>query len=256
MLIRGLVELWRAVGDVRYLDAAKRATARIERSHGRGAAYAHEESQRGDARFLSDQVEMAGALIALADATGDQAYRTRAYATLDFARSALGDTAHGGFFALTASERGVGVFSGQHKPLHGNARIARLLLARARREGDAALKELAERTLRSQATAIGEAGRKAGEALLALSETFGGYVMFSVVGAKADPRTKALRDAAYHAYAPHALLREDEPGQGHYPYPGEPAIYLCSDSACSAPVFSAEAVQGSVNAFVRAAREP
>jgi uncharacterized protein YyaL (SSP411 family) len=256
MLIHGLVALWRAAGDARFLAAAETCAARIERTHRRDAAYVHEESERGAARFLSDQVEMIAALSALADATGKDAYRTQAYATLDFTLSALQDKEHGGFFAVTAQAESQGVFGGQNKPLNENARLARLLLARARREYDERFKPLAEATLRSQAAAIAEAGRKAGDALLALTEAAGSYVMFSVVGPQADARTQALRAAAYKAYAPHALLRTDEPGQGHYPYPGEPAIFLCSDSACSAPVFQPDALRDSLNAFVRAAREP
>jgi uncharacterized protein len=253
MLIRGLVEAFRASDDRQYLAAAERAALQITRTHARAAAYAHEANEQGDTRFLSDQVEMAAALIALADASGDENYRARAYATLDFTLGALHDGEGGGFFAVS---RAGGAFGARDKPLNENARMARLLVARARREYEPRFLALAESTLKSQAAAIGEAGRKAGDALLALRDSAGPYVMFSLVGPPDDPRTEALRRAAYRAYAPHALLRTDVPGQGHYPYPGEPVIYLCSDSACSAPVAQPEALAASLDAFVRAAREP
>jgi hypothetical protein len=256
MLIRGLLEAYRARSDASLLEAARTAFAQIEKSHGRGAAYAHEAGERGATRFLADQVEMAHAALALADATGDESYRARAYATLDFVIATLEDREQGGFFAVSQEDAKSGVFAGRNKPLNENAQLARLLYWRARRESEPRLKELAEHILRSQQGAVAEAGRKAGDALLALDDALHGYVMFTVVGPKADARTRALRDAAYRAYAPHALLRSDEPGEGHYPYPGEPAIYLCSDSACSAPVTTPEALGQSLNAFVRAAREP
>lgn len=256
MLIHGLVEAHRASGDARLLEAAERAFARIEGSHRRGDAYAHEQSEQGPTRFLSDQVELARAALALADATEDEHYRARAYALMDFVIASLEDKDQGGFFAVSQEGAKSGVFAGRNKPLNENARLARLLLARARRESEPKFKELAERILRSQQSAIAEAGRKTGDALLALDDALHGYVMFTVVGPKSDPRTQALRAAAYRSYAPHALLRSDEPGQGHYPFPGEPAIFLCSDSACSAPVTSPDTLAGSLSAFVRAAREP
>jgi uncharacterized protein YyaL (SSP411 family) len=256
MLIRGLVEAQRASGDARLLAAARTAFAQIDVSHRRGAAYAHEQSEQRPTRFLSDQVEMAHAALALADATGEESYRARAYATLDFVLATLQDREQGGFFAVSQDGAESGVFAARNKPLNENARLARLLYLRARREGEPEFKALAERTLRSEQRAIAEAGRKAGDALIALDDALHGYVMFTVVGPQADPRTQALRKAAYEVYAPHALLRSDEPGQSHYPYPGEPAIYLCSDSACSAPVTSPDALAESLSAFVRAARQP
>jgi uncharacterized protein YyaL (SSP411 family) len=254
MLIRGLVEAFRASDERAYLEAAQRAALQIAQSHRRGATYVHEANEQGATRFLRDQVEMAAALSALADATGDERYRIEAYATLDVTMSALYDGEQGGFFAVTAE--GAGVFEARNKPLDENAHMARLLVARARREYEPRFMALAESTLQQQASAIQKAGRKAGDALLALADTAGPYVMFSLVGPPNDPRTEALRRAAYRSYAPHALLRSDLPGQGHYPYPGEPVIYLCSESACSAPVSQPEALAASLDAFVRAAREP
>jgi uncharacterized protein YyaL (SSP411 family) len=257
LLIQSLCALDRAGGEARALPAAQAALTSILATHARGRAFAHAADDVSGRVFLSDQVEMIGALWCVADATGDVSLRVRAFATMDFVLESLQDAAHGGFFAHSPDAAAAGVFAHAEKPVADNARLARLILRRARLEHDARLDEVAQRTLRSASDpgAIARQGRKVGDLLLALEEATSDYVMFSVVGPATDARTRALWQAAAHAYAPHALLRVDEPGLALYPYPGEPALYLCSASACSAPVSDPAALPAALAAFVQSARE-
>jgi uncharacterized protein len=169
----------------------------------------------------------------------------------------LQDRNRGGFFAHSPEAAAAGVFARAEKPVADNARLSRLILRRARLEHDARFDDVAQRTLKSLSdpAAIARQGRKLGDLLLAFEEASGAYVMFSVVGPALDPRTRALAQAALHTYAPHALLRVDEPGQGTYPYPGAPVLYLCSENACSTPIDAPAALPRALDAFLRSARE-
>jgi uncharacterized protein YyaL (SSP411 family) len=70
-----------------------------------------------------------------------------------------------------------------------------------------------------------------------------------------DARTRALYDAAYRVYAPHGLLKREQPDDSRYPYPDRPALCLCSDSACSPPVTAPEELPTALSAFVRQVRQ-
>jgi uncharacterized protein YyaL (SSP411 family) len=255
-LIQGLLALHRASPDPGLLATAREACAALTASHARGPAFAHEAGDDGALVYLSDQVEMATALLALADASAERDYRARAYATMDFVIARLSDRTHGGFFAQSEDASAVGVFAERQKPAADNARFARLLLTRARREDDPALRALAEQTLAAQLgdEQLARQGRKVSDLLLGLEHATSGYVTFSIVGFEDDPRTRALYDVAYRAYVPHGILRLEAPGESHYPYPDRPAVYLCSDSACSAPASTPEELSSALAAFVRETR--
>jgi uncharacterized protein YyaL (SSP411 family) len=257
LVIQGLCAFERASGDRRALATAQAALTALSRTHARGAAFLHAADDASGRFYLSDQVEMIGALWSLADALHDASLRERAYATMDFVIAQLADSVAGGFYAHTPDPSAVGLFARIDKPASDNARFARLLLRRARFAHDDSLLALAQRTLSalSASDAIARQGRKVADLLLALEEAHGGYLMFSVVGHRDDPRTRALVDTAYRAYVPHGILRVDAPGEGLYPYPGQPAVYLCSDSACSAEVTAPDALHAAIAAFVASARE-
>lgn len=257
LLIQGLCAYERASGDQAALATAQAALTALMTTHARGVAFVHAADDASGRFYLSDQVEMIGALWSLADALHDASLRERAYATMDFVIAQLQDPSEGGFYAHTPDATAVGLFARVDKPASDNARFARLLLRRARFAHDDKLLALARRTLIAQSApdAVARQGRKVADLLLALEEANGGYLMFSVVGPSDDPRTRTLVDAAYRAYVPHGILRVDEPGKGLYPYPGQPAVYLCSDSACSAEVVAPDALHGAALAFVASARE-
>jgi uncharacterized protein YyaL (SSP411 family) len=257
LLIQGLCAYERASAERSALVAAQAALTALTASHARGAAFAHAADDRSGRFYLSDQVEMIGALWQLSDALREPTLRERAYAGMDFVLAKLQDREQGGFYAQTPDPAAVGVFARTEKPAADNARFARLLLRRARLSHDPGLLETVQRTLATltDPASLAKQGRKVADVLLALEEANGDYVMFSIVGHAADPRTQALVEAAYRAYVPHGLVRVDEPGQGLYPYPGEPAVYLCSASACSAEVTDSAALSAALAVFVKNARE-
>jgi uncharacterized protein YyaL (SSP411 family) len=175
--------------------------------------------------------------------------------TLLFTEHTLQDTTHGGFYARTADAAATGVFSERDKPYDENAKLARLLLNISHEEDDPAYRATAERTLTalSDASRVAARGRQVGEYLLALEQLEDPYVMFSVVGPPDDPATRSLFDAAWRTHIPQGIVAFSPPDTSRYPYRGRPAVYLCSDNACSSPVYAPNDLPKALKTFVAAA---
>jgi uncharacterized protein YyaL (SSP411 family) len=248
-----LARLYESTLDPRYLELAEAAVRVIERGHRRGDGYAHSESGQARVLYLSDQLEMARALLALHEVTGSAAYAERLAALVHFIVVTFEDATNGGFYAHSPDPDAVGVFAETRKPLGANARLARVLLRIARRDARPELRDKAERALRAvgaAATFVAER-RQLPEYLLTLEELLGPYTVITLVGEPDDPRTLALQRAALEAYAPNRRLVSSAPARSHYPYPGEPVAYLCSDNSCSLPLHDPRAIAGAVRASLR-----
>jgi len=195
------------------------------------------------------------ALRALSRASFAPEVDEQAKRTLLFTERALQDQARGGFYARTADQTATGVFSERDKPYDDNAKLARALLTMSHVEDEPEHRVVAERALTALADVgrVAARGRQVGDYLLALEQLSAPYVMFSVVGLPDDPGTRVLFDAAQRAYLPQGIVAFSPPETSRYPYRGRPAVYLCSDNACSSPVFAADALPAALAAFVSAA---
>ncbi len=253
MMISAFVALYQATGDEGVLRQAEAAARRILETHRVGDAFTHGPAadETSTIVHLGDQVEMARALLALHEATGRGELLAEARRTMDFVRRDLGDPDRGGFFAHTADPTAVGVFAERRKPLVDNAIAARVLMRLSRIDGYPALREEAARALRSVADRafIREHGRKVGEYALALEEIAAGYAILSVVGPDV-PRTRALHRSALRYFHPLRIVELGRPNRSRYPYPGEPAVYLCTKDACSLPISDPEHLDERADEFI------
>jgi uncharacterized protein YyaL (SSP411 family) len=251
MLIAALVALYEATLDDDVLARAVRAAERVLATHRVGDAFAH---RAGDTRilYLADQARMARALVALAEATGDPRLRDEALRTMRFVTSRLRDPRTGGLFAHTEDPSAPGELAERRLPLEDGAIAARVLLRLHRSTGDEALRGHAEAALAALAhrATIRRHGRKVGELLLALEELATPYAIVSVVGPADAPETEALHAAALRFHHPLRIVELGRPGASRYPYPGEPAAYLCSATACSLPVTDAAQLEARARAFI------
>ncbi|MCC7540031.1 MAG: thioredoxin domain-containing protein [Deltaproteobacteria bacterium] len=253
MIIAALARLFEVTGDRETLALALAALEVVERTAGDGGGFAHDEASRRQLVHLSDQVEMGRAYLALHQATGERRFHESAIRVARFlldARNGLLDREHGGFFAHSPDPAAVGDLALRRKPLADNAIAARLLLSLARMHGDDAFRIEAERALRAvgRRDQIRRLGRRVGEYAMALEMLNGPYVRFAVVSGADDEPTRALYRAALGVYEPVRLMERLRPGEGDYPDVGQPAVFLCTQNACSLPV-----TDGS--RFAEAARE-
>jgi uncharacterized protein YyaL (SSP411 family) len=252
MTIAALARLYEASADASFLSSARRAFDAVEHGHRRGAGYTHAENDRDPRLYFEDQLEMARALLALHEVSGEARYSMRLHELTDFMRAKFEAAQGGGFFAQTADPDALGALAELRKPLADNARAARLFLHMARSELDTELRDLAERTLRSAADRqkLTSDAHALAEVLLTTEDMLTPSVTVTIVGESADARTQALLSAALASYAPNRRLQTVAPAQAHYPYPGEPVAYLCSDDACSLPLHEAGAIAPALSSML------
>jgi uncharacterized protein YyaL (SSP411 family) len=244
MMIGGLVELYAATGDAEALAAATGTADRLLRTHATddGAFLHGAEDDPSGLLYLRDQAAMGLGLVALHRATGEARWLEAATRVGAFMRARLEDPEHGGFFAHTEDPAAVGVFATRRKPVEENGLAARFLVALHRHlDGDGRIatpyREAAERALAAvgRRETVAHEGRIIGQLLLGLEAVLEPIVDVTVVGAPDDPRTHALHLAALRYPEPRAVLERSLPGE-RYPDIGKPAVYLCTESACSTPI--------------------
>ncbi len=238
-MIVGLVELAIAEPASRAGELAITAARYLEDHLRRGEGFAHFADAPDDALFhLDDQAQMARAEMALFEFTGEAAWLARARRTADFV---LANLMHddGGFYAHTRDENAVGVFARRRRPIVGNGYAALALLRIARVSPESRYRAEALRALQAIASEenLAREGRKIGPYLWAVEEAVAPFVVLHVVGPD-DESTNALHSAALQVNHPQRTVELSRPQSSRYPYPGRSAVYMCSDRACSRPIFA------------------
>ncbi|HYD07717.1 MAG TPA: thioredoxin domain-containing protein, partial [Reyranella sp.] len=221
------------------MDAMRDGDGRLFHSHRAG-----KRLHRGT---LDDYANLARAGVALFEATGEAACLEEAQALVAVLDRHFADPAGGGYFT-TADDAADLIVRGKH--CHDNATPAgngTLLGVFARLwvlTGDAAWHD----------KALSQFGAFAGElesnffplmTLLNGYETLQGAVELVIVGDPAAPETEALRRAVYARSLPDKIVRRLSPGASlpsHHPAAGKglvggrPALYVCRNLSCEAPV--------------------
>ena len=204
---------------------------------------------------LSDQVEMAHALFALYEATGDALYLARLTRLVDATVATLRDPKSGGLFAHTPDPDAAGALAVAPLSLEDNSRFARLLVRLHQVTGSALYRDLALASLQAVAgqAAREQPGLSRGmlEHMLALEALVAPYAVLTIVTPPGDPRGEALHRAALGYYHPTRRIRVDTPTASKYPYPDRPVLYLCTEDSCSLPVTEPTEVAGQATAFSR-----
>lgn len=259
LMIRGLVQLYAAIGDAEILDAAAGAADRLLRTHRteEGAFLHGEGDDPKGLLYLRDQATMGLGLVALYRATGDARWLAAATEVGAFMRARLEDPQHGGFYAHTEDPAAVGVFAVRRKPVEENGVAARFLVALHRHlDGDGRIDTPYRRSAERALAAVGDAktiedeGRIIGQLLLGLEAVLEPIVDVTVVGSLDDARTRALHLAALRYPEPRAVLEVGRPGE-RYPDIGKPAVYLCTESACSTPITDPARLPALADEFLR-----
>ncbi|MBX3269914.1 MAG: thioredoxin domain-containing protein [Sandaracinaceae bacterium] len=238
MLIEALALLHVASGESAPLAEATRAAERILRTHrGDDGLFAHDADADDPVRYLADQAHLLAAFLALHQASGAPRWleESRRLADATLARLRGED---GALRLHTEDPRAAALFRDAPVAVTESAVAARALLAIARLTDTASYRDAAVAALRaaSRPRAVRRLGRMIGELALALETLRDGHVVLSVVGPD-EPRTSALFAAARRLDEPTRLVELGRPGASRYPYPGEPAVFLCSSHACSMPVY-------------------
>lgn len=249
-LIGALAELHLATRRLSPLRDAIRAAERVLRTHRRPDGLLAHDAEGDDPRaYLEDQAYFLAALVALHQATSDARWLEEATRLADAMEPLVAES--GGYAASTAPAEATTFFAEPIVPIRHNAIAARALLALARLNEEPRYRERATAALRATARRgeLRSMGRMIGEYLLALESLEVGHLVLSVVGPDDEP-TRALHEAARRFYEPTALVELARPGASRYPFPGEPAVFLCSGEACSMPVTTPAQLEPAARAFL------
>jgi uncharacterized protein YyaL (SSP411 family) len=196
---------------------------------------------------LDDYANMARAGVTLFEITGDAAHLDAAQALIAVLDRHFADTANGGYFT-TADDAADLIVRGKH--CHDNAVPAGNgtlvgVFARLRiLTGDA---RWHDKALKQVAAFAGELESNFFPLMSLLNgyETVQSAIELVIVGDPASPPTEALRRAVYarslpnkvvRRLSPDATLPADHPAAGKGLIDGNPALYVCRNMACEAPI--------------------
>jgi uncharacterized protein len=200
--------------------------------------------------FLEDYADTAHGLLELHVATGELRWLEEANRLARLAVELFGDDEHGGFFRtpvdgeqLIARQKS---FDDNPTP-SGNSMLAYVLLRLARIYGDEELERRAVGVFRLVGPALARAPQAFGHALSALDLHFSPPREIAVVG----PPDSDVARAALAPFDPNTVVAvgtsDDVPllrGKGLVE--GRPAVYLCENFSCQAPVVDAENLSGTL----------
>ncbi|HEY6584853.1 MAG TPA: thioredoxin domain-containing protein [Gaiellaceae bacterium] len=249
LLMAALAEAGRRLERRDYLEAAERLAefllGPLSDDEGR-LLRTYREGQAKNTGFLEDYADVANGLYELHVATGELRWLEEANRLARLAVELFNDDERGGFF-LTPSH-GEELIARQksfddHPTPSGNSMLAFVLLKLARIYGDDDLERRAIAVFRLLRDTLPRAPHAFGHALSALDLHFSPPRELAIVGA---PSSDVAR-AALEPFQPNTVVAVG-PGdgvpllEGKGLVDGKPAVYVCQNFACQAPVTDAAAV--------------
>ena len=244
--INALVTLYDATGDAAVLNDATRAAKWILANRALpGGGFRHNEDAAGP--YLGDTIAMARAFLALYGATGDRAWLAHAEAAMNFADKNFRDANSAGF--LTTKTPTDHAYT-PHPQRDENVLVARTANLLFHYTGDAHYDDLAKHAMKYLAAVPIVDRLPASSALLPDAELNRVPLHLTVVGKKDDPASQALFQAALRSPSSYKRVEWWDTREGKLPNPdvqypelSRAAAFICTNRACSAPIFKPEDLQ-------------
>ncbi|MFQ5960868.1 MAG: aldo/keto reductase [Candidatus Methylomirabilales bacterium] len=252
LMISAMAEGYRVLGDQRYLDAASRAAdfllGTLVRADGRLLRTYRAGKAHLDA-YLEDYAYLAEALIDLYEAGGPSRYLTESQHLAEILRADFADPESGAFFSTAKDHESLIV---RHREGNDGATpsanaVAASALARLAFHLDREdLRHAAERAITAYGKQIARIPHAFAKSLAVVDLLLNGPVELALIGSPEEARFKALcREVGRH-YLPRRIIAHHDPGAGDPPpFPllegkglvgGQPALYVCQNFACEAPI--------------------
>ena len=255
LMIAALAKASVAIGEPSLAQAAARAAAFLEahllREDGRLLAR-WREGEAAHLAYLDDYAFWAWGSLELYEATFEPRHLERALALVQDMDRLFWDEREGGYF-FTGSDaepllaRTKEIYDGAIPS--GNSVATLVLLRLARMTGKSELERRAEETMRAFAGSVARLPGAHTMLLQALDFALGPTREVVVAGAKGDPETRALLQAARRGFAPRTVFLLREPGESgeaiarlapftaaQGPVGGKAAAYVCENFSCREPV--------------------
>jgi uncharacterized protein len=243
LLLAALAEAGRRLERRDWVDAATRLGEFLlgPLSDDQGRLYrTFREGRAKNTGFLEDYADVANGLYELHVATGELRWLEEAIRLARLAIELFGDEERGGFFLTPAhGERLIARQKGfdDHPTPSGNSMLAFVLLRLARIYGDDELERWAVGVFRLIRDALARAPQAFGHALSALDLHFSPPRELAIVG----PVGSDIAQAALAPFDPSSVVAVGPAGgvpllAGKELVDGKPAVYVCENFVCRAPV--------------------
>lgn len=204
--------------------------------------------------LLQDQVETVSALLDAYEITGATDYLKSALALQSTIDALWWDKTDGGYLHVAHGTMPAGFFPYPDRPIDANALACENLLRLWYITADARFLKHARRV----AFLLSPAAETVSSAGTALFRFLRPPLEITILGAKSDPRSRALHKAALPLYAPWKVIlpldpTEDRARIAKMPYrvQPQPTLYACAASACALPLSDPEQVVPRLTLFIQ-----
>jgi uncharacterized protein YyaL (SSP411 family) len=279
LAIEAFAKAGAALGEQRFTDAAAKAatfiTTTLRRDDGRLLHTWRRDKVNGKGvakldAYLDDYAYLANALVTLYESTFDERWIDEAVELAETMLKHFADAESGGFY-FTADDHEQLI--ARNKDLldqsvpSGNAMAATALVRLAKLTGRGDLLDAAERTLVAGLGVMQQAPTAAGQLLIALDLHLGPTYEIAILGDVSQPPTAEAIADLRKRFAPNKVVAcRAEPNAGSANlaalFAGKtagkesPAIFVCRDFACEAPVHGVEAAKATWERLAQPASAP
>jgi uncharacterized protein len=263
LMISAMAEGARVLGDDRYLASAERAARYIVGQLRRPDGGLYRTARAGKAHleaYLEDYAYLSFALIDLYEAGGSSEWLRLAETLVERMTRDFSDTAGGAFFHTAAQHEQLLVRTreGHDGAIPNPNAIAAAALARLSHHLDRErYRELAVQAIRAYGGAVQSAPRAFATSLSVADFLLEAPAELVFVGERSDPSYRALWRAVADVYLPnriigHLTTGESDAGDlplvsGKSQVDGRPALYVCKNFTCQAPVTDPERVPAALD---------
>lgn len=257
--INGLVWLYRATGDKKYLDEALKATDYIIKNRSlAGGGFSH-DAKDAAGPYLGDSLYMGRAFLSLYEATGDRKWLTKSQQTADFINAHFQDKDHAGFVSMDATKS---TFQKPQPVLEENIALSRYANLLSHYSGKKEDKSMAQSCMKYLATPEIARMRKilVAGTLLCDRELSQDPAHVTIVGSKSDATAKALFQEANKYPLSYKRVEWFDSKEGAMPnsdveYPEMPkaAAFTCANQRCSRPVYTVPDVRALIDKMTKTA---
>lgn len=262
LMIAAMAEGARVLGKKEYLESAERAArhalASLRRSDGR----LYRTARKGDARldgYLEDYAYLADGLVTLYEAGAALEFLEAALELAEILLRDFGDDPEGGAFFHTGKDHEQLIArtrEGHDGALpNPNAIAARALVRLGRHFDRPELLERATRAVEAYGSSIARLPRAFASSLNVLSLLAEPAVELCVTGVAGTPERDAIERAVARAFLPNRVLAHVDAERPNPGLPltrdkglvgGKPALYVCRNYACEAPITDPERIAGAL----------
>jgi uncharacterized protein YyaL (SSP411 family) len=241
-MIAALCNYYAATGDQSALDEAREA-ARFVVAHRSlpGGGFRHGDSDAAGP-YLGDTLAMGQAFLALYNVTTDRSDLKSAQSAARFIATNFRPASPGAGFPTSRTPTDAAYRP--HPDRDENIALVRFASMLAFATGDNPFHSTAAEAMRYLASSSVALRPLSAGILLANDDFTVAPIHVTVVGPASNPQTNALYAAALRAITAHELIELRDPADRApiptavtYPNLGRPALFLCTATACSSPVF-------------------